>query len=116
MPAYFLNSSGTMMYPIHPPEEVKFLDVKVEPWADGLRVKVLIQLTPFLKPPNLEVRVENNQGEQVARVDIIETNTSRLVFTIHLRGQQAGGQYTLFSRLYYPELESEDTNQLVFQV
>jgi hypothetical protein len=112
------------MYPIRPPEgalppeKVRFLDVKVEPWPDGQRVKVLMQLTPFLKPPNIEVRVENSQGEQVARVDIIETNTSKLVFTIHLRDQEIGPfrQYTLVSRLYYPDLESSDTNQLVFQV
>jgi len=112
------------MYPIRPPEgalppeKVRFLDVKVEPWPDGRRVKVLMQLTPFLKPPNLEIRVENGQDEPVARVDIIETNTSKLVFTIHLRGQETGPfrQYALVSRLYYPDLESGDTNQLVFQV
>ena len=110
------------MYPNHlsegalPPEQVRLLDVKVEPWPDGLRIKVLIQLTPFLKPPNLEVWVENIQGEQVARVDIIETNTSKLIFTMHLKGQQHGGQYTLFSKVYYPDLESCDSNRLVFQL
>jgi hypothetical protein len=109
------------MYPTHPPEgalppeQVRFKDVKVEPWPDGLRVKVLITLTPFQKPPNLEVRVENEQGDPVSRVDIIETNTARLVFTIHLKGQQPGGRYNLYSRLYYPDSEAGDTNQLAFQ-
>ncbi len=88
--------------------------MKVEPWPDGLKVKVLITLTPFQKPPNLEVRVENALNEPVARVDIIETNTARLVFTIHLKGQQPGGHYTLHSRLYYQDLEGGDSHQLVF--
>jgi hypothetical protein len=110
------------MYPIHspagalPPDQVRFLDVKVEPWPDGLRVKVLIELTPFLKPPSLEVKIENSQSDQVARVDIIETNLAKLVFTMHLKGQPAGGEYTLLSRLYYPDVESSDSNQLDFKV
>jgi len=110
------------MIPIHPPagalppDQVRIKDVKVEPWPDGLRVKVLIELTPFLQPPNLEVWVENSQGEQVARIDIIETNLSKLVFTMHLKGQPAGGEYTLFSRLYFTDVESSDSLQLVFKV
>jgi len=97
-----------------PPDQVRFLDVKVEPWPDGPRVKVLIELTPFLNPPNLEVRVENSHNEVVAHVDIIETNTAKMVFTVHLKGQPAGGQFTLHSRLYYPDMDGGDSHTLVF--
>ncbi len=76
-----------------------------------------MQLTPFLKPPNLEVKVENDQSDLIARVDIIETNTSKLVFTVHLRIREGEPprQYTLVSRLYYPDLEGSDTHRLFFQ-
>ncbi len=99
-----------------PPEKVRFLDVHVEPWPDGRRVRVHVEITRFDKPPTLEVIAENSKGETVAQVNIIETNAARLVFTIHLKDPEYQGEYVLKSRLYYPDLENVDHHRLIFQV
>jgi len=99
-----------------PPEKVRFLDIHVEPWPDGRRFRVHIETTRFEKSPNLEVIAENPLGEEVAHVNIIETNVAKLVFTIHIRGPEIKGEYLLKSRLYYPDLENVDNHKLTFQI
>jgi hypothetical protein len=98
------------------PEQVRFLDVKVEPWPDGKRVRVHISLTPFKQRPNLEVTIENESGEEIASTTIIESMMPRLVFTMHLRTDNLAGAFILQSRLVYPDLGTVDQASITFKV
>ena len=86
-----------------PPVDVRLNDVLVEPSPDGRRIRVHVTITPFLQPPNLEASVHDAEGTEIASASIIEPAHSKLVFTLHLRTTRFLGQYTLITRLYYPD-------------
>ena len=97
------------------PAEVRFLDVRIEPWEDRKRFKVLIHLTPFQEFPNLEVSLFNAQAEEIAHTSVIENSEEKLVFTMHLRGNPTPGQpYSLQVTLSYPDLPKVDQTQVSF--
>ncbi len=91
-----------------PPAEVRLLELRAEPWPDGRRIRAHAQITPFQQRPNLDLRIENAQGEEVASATLIELITPKLVITLHIRAAQAAGRYTLHGRLYYPDLDPVD--------
>ncbi len=78
-----------------PPQQVRFLDLHVEPWPDGRRVRVHVTLTPFQQNPNLEAVISDADGHEVARASIIENADDRFVFTMHIRAASVGGAYNL---------------------
>jgi hypothetical protein len=96
-----------------PPMEVRILDLRAELWEDGRRVQVYLEITPFQKRPHGEVSITNALGDELAFISIVEALTRKLEFTMHLRGAQLTGPFTLNARLYYyPEEETaeEETN------
>ena len=99
-----------------PPEKVRFVDVHVEPWPDGKRVRVHASLTPFKQRPNIEAAIETEAGEEIASVSIIESMTPRLVFTMHLRLPEAAARYILKARLFYPEQDPVDQVSVPFEI
>lgn len=90
-----------------PPEQVRILDLQAEPYPDGQRVHVNLEITPFEKRPHLEVSLNDAQGNEVGSVGIVEPMSWRLEFTMHIRGDPNAGLYTLLVRLYYPEMDLE---------
>ncbi|NMB67775.1 MAG: hypothetical protein GYA20_03320 [Chloroflexi bacterium] len=97
-----------------PPEEVRFLDVHVEPWPDGRRVRVHIRLTPFQQPPNLEMAIIDPQGREVSHVSIIENIDFQFVLTMHLRDSDPQPEYHLEVELSYPEKGTVAQNSCMF--
>lgn len=98
-----------------PPAEVRLTGVQVEPWPDGRRVRVLLQLTPFQQNPNIETWIADPGGVEVARSRIIENAEIRLVFTLHIRASYVSGQYNLHVQLSYPDLGVVDQRILSFE-
>jgi hypothetical protein len=88
-----------------PPEEVRIRQFRAEPWPDNRRVRVTLEITPFQKRPDAEVKITNPQGEAAASLTIIETIDHRMEFTMHLRGQELSGEYTAAASVYYNEEE-----------
>ncbi len=84
-----------------PPQEVRLKGLRIEPWADGRRVRVLVEITPFQKRPNLEVVIRSASEEQVAQVSVIEIFSRKLEFNMHLQQDKPGGEYTVRAVLYY---------------
>lgn len=84
-----------------PPEEVRIKALRGEPYPDGKRVRVFVELKPFQKRPSLEVTVFDAIGKQVAQARVIEMMTRKLEMTLHLRESQPGYAYTLHASLYY---------------
>jgi len=89
-----------------PPNEVRIRRLAADPYPDGRRVRVTLELTPFLKRPNGEITVFNASGGEVASLSIIETIDPKMEMTIHLRGQETHGDYRVEARVFYLE-ESE---------
>ena len=95
-----------------PPQDVRIQELRVEPWADGRRVRVHLLLTPFQKRPSLEVVIHNSTEDPVAQVSIIETMTRKLEFIMHLREEEPAGAYTARAVLYYEPAVDEKTVEL----
>ena len=71
------------------PEEVRLREVQVMPLLDGNRVKVFVELTPFIKRPNLEITITTASGKEVAHASILETMLRKVELIMHLRGIRA---------------------------
>ena len=91
-----------------PPDEVRIRQFYAEPWPDGRRVRVFLELTPFQKHPNGEISVIDTQGEEVANLSIIETIDPKMEFTIHLRMPTPHGRYQVSAKVFYPDLEKDE--------
>ncbi len=98
-----------------PPAEVRFTELRVEPWPDGRRIRVHVSLTPFQKNPNLEAAITDANGREVSRASIIETADVRFVFTMHIRSEDVGGVYTLSANLNYEETGQVDARSFNFE-
>lgn len=94
--------------PPRPPEEVRLRQLQAEPWPDGQRVKVNLELTPFQKRPSAAVLLSDPQGEVAAQVSILETISQKMAFTLHLPLDSSVGEYTLVVTIYYQELPSQE--------
>jgi len=93
-----------------PPEEVRLREMQVTPQQNGRQVKILLELTPFMKRPNVEVTITATSGKEAAHASILEAMMPKMEFTMHLRTLEPGGEYTLESIVYYQRLpEPSDT-------
>jgi len=98
------------------PEETHITTLSAEPWPDGYRLRVNIEITPFQKRPYIEVTLNDADGEEVASTNIVEPLSWKLEFTMHIRGD-LNNPYTLNARLYYPEGgPSDQPRQFTFDV
>ncbi len=99
-----------------PPREVRIQSLRVEPWPeDPRRVRVHLDITPFLQRPNIEVSITSESGAEAASIAIIESIESRMVFTMHIRGEPINGKYTLSASLFYEETGTVDQQRVVFE-
>jgi hypothetical protein len=87
-----------------PPEEVRLQEMQAEPLLDGSRVKVFLELTPFIKRPNVEITITNASGKEVAHTSILEVMQRKIELTMHLRKPEPGSEYTIDSTIYYQSL------------
>jgi hypothetical protein len=89
-----------------PPEEVRLRDLRAEPWPNGRRVKVSLEIEPFQKRPSADLVIRNAAGEEVASANILETISRKLEINLHLREANPSGEYTLAVVLYYQKLDA----------
>jgi hypothetical protein len=101
-----------------PPEEMRILELKAEPVQDSgpARLRVYIDVTAFQQRPYLEVTLCDVQGEEIASASIIEPMSRKNVFTMHIRGSQLTGEFSLSARLFYPEKPDSDTRKINFEI
>jgi hypothetical protein len=84
------------------PEETRITSLTAEPYPDGERVRVDIEMTPFQTRPFLEVALTDANGAEVATASIVEPMSWKLEFTMHLRGANAN-PFKLEAKLFYPD-------------
>ena len=97
----FLNDPNVVRLP---PEEVRLIKVQVIPQPDGRQVKIHLELTSFMKRPNIDVTITSDAGKEVGHITILETMMNRLEFTVHLRQVEPGEKLRLNTSLYYQKL------------
>lgn len=91
-----------------PPDEVRIREFTATPYPDGRRVKVYLEITPFQKRPSGEITITNPAGEILAIANIIETMTSKLELTMHLRGAAGAEHLQATADLFYQETPAEE--------
>ena len=97
------------------PEETRITSLSAQPYPDGRRVRVNLEVTPFLQRPYIEVTLNDASGDEVASASLIEPMSWKLEFTMHIRGG-LNNPYTLQARLYYPEGPSNEPLVYSFDV
>jgi hypothetical protein len=85
------------------PEETKILSLTAEPYKDGRRVRVNVEISPFEKRPHLEFILTDSENKEVSSASFVEPMAWKLEFTLHLRTEPAEGPLELAARLYYPD-------------
>jgi hypothetical protein len=97
------------------PEETHITSLSAQPYADGYRLHVNIEITPFQKRPHIEVTLTDCDGAEVASSSIVEPLGWKLEFTMHIRGELKN-PYTLDAKLYYPDGPSDEPKTFTFDV
>ncbi len=100
-----------------PRADIKIERFEAQPYPDGWRVKVTLDVTPFQERPNLEIRLK--LGERlVTELSVVETMHRHMEFTMHIRGLQASaGQYVAEADLYYEDrARPQDTRRFPFSI
>ena len=86
-----------------------------EPYPDGYRLLVTIEMTPFQKRPHLEVVLNDANKDEVASTTIVEPLGWKLAFTMHIRGE-LNNPYTLEATLFYPDGPTTESESFTFDV
>jgi hypothetical protein len=97
------------------PEETRITSLSAEPYPDGYRLHVNIEMTPFQKRPHLEVTLKDGAGDEVASASVVEPLTWKIEFTMHIRGELLN-PYTLEAKLFYPDGPSAEPQTFTFDV
>lgn len=102
----FLSDSAEIPLPR---SEVRILDIKANPYPDGRRVRIALELTPFLEKPSGDIVVMDKDGNRIAAASFIETMIPKLEITLHLRHDIRGaGECTVFANIFYAEEITDD--------
>jgi hypothetical protein len=97
------------------PEETRITSLVAEPYPDGYRLRVNIEITPFQKRPYIEVTLNDAEGEEVASSSIVEPLSWKLELTLHIRGELKN-PYTLEAKLFYPDGPTAEPQTISFDV
>ena len=97
------------------PEETRITSLTAEPYPDGYRLRVNIEMTPFQQRPHLEVVLNDANREEVASSTIVEPLGWKIEFTMHIRGD-LHNPYTLEARLFYPDGPTAEPRTFTFDV
>jgi hypothetical protein len=97
------------------PEETHITSINAEPYPDGYRARVNIEITPFQKRPHIDVALLDAHGDEIASTTIVEPLTWKMEFTMHIRGE-LNNPYTLEAKLFYPEGPAAEPVRHTFDV
>ena len=99
------------------PESTRILALHADPYPDGKRLKVALELTPFEKRPDIEIVLTDPEGNEASTASVVEPVGWKLELTLHNRqAAPTGGEYHLTARLSYPDLGSIDQRQVVVRL
>jgi hypothetical protein len=101
-----------------PPEEMRLLDLSVEPSDDKQRLRVKVEVTPFQlnQRPHFDFILRDAHGDDVTEASVIEPINRKFEFTLHFRRAETKGKYRLHARAFYPDTPHEHTRELEFEI
>ena len=112
-----------------PPEATRLLDLRADLYPDGRRLRVNLELTPFLKRPEIELILTDPSGQICATATIIEPMGWKLDLTLHIRALSKAtkgsaveglnpelGTYSLTTILTYPDLGEVDRRAIPIEI
>jgi hypothetical protein len=101
-----------------PPAETRLLEVRAEPYPDGKRLRVILDMTPFQDNPYISLSLSDPSGKIAAEASIIEPATWKLEPTLHIRkpSEVTGGLYKLMVSLSYPSLGEVDHRDITIEI
>lgn len=97
------------------PAETRITSLNAEPYPDGYRLRVNIEMTPFQQRPHLEVSLKDADGEEVASSSIVEPLSWKIEFTMHVRGE-LNNPYRLEAALFYPDGPAAEPKTFTFDI
>jgi hypothetical protein len=97
------------------PEETRITSLTAQPYPDGYRLRVNIEMTPFQQRPHLEVVLSDANQDEVASSSIVEPLSWKLEFTMHIRGE-LHNPYTLEAKLFYPDGPADEPKTFQFDI
>jgi hypothetical protein len=100
------------------PADTRLLNLRAEPYSDGKRLKVGLDLTPFQQKPYLDLALTNSSGELVATTSIVEPVNWNLELNLHIRKTSisSNGVYKLTVVISYPDLGEVDRRDLTIAI
>ena len=102
---------------LFPPEETRIVNLDAKPYDDGRRIRIHLEITPFLKPPFIEFNLIDADGNDAGTASIIEPPRWKHELTMHIKySDQTTGEFQLIARLFYPEIEDQDKRVITFNL
>jgi len=102
--------------PPRSPEQTRLREVQVEPYPDGSRLRLHVQLTPFERRPDVDITVFNEEGEEIASTIVVQAFLPVLSLTMHLPPGAGSRECSARLLLRYPELETVDERRVRFSM
>lgn len=94
-----------------PPDEVRIRKASVEPFSEGKRVRVQLELDPSQRKPSVDLAITDPLEREVASVSIIESITRNIELVMHIPSGHPSGTYQLQATLYYFREQQETEKQ-----
>ncbi len=98
-----------------PPADVHCTSLRAEPLGDGRRIRVYIDLTPFLQPPDIFVTLSDLAGAEISQAHLIGVINQRLTIILHLPNP-GDGRYTLTAAVNYPAQDISNEYSIAFEL
>jgi hypothetical protein len=99
-----------------PPEKIRFEKTHIEPYQGTNRIKLQIEITPFLEKPNIEIEIFSKDGNLISSMSIVEIIEHKFELTLHLRDENPKGEYLLKTNIYYSDLSHYEIKEEEEQV
>jgi hypothetical protein len=100
------------------PADTRLLNMHAESYANGKRVKVILDITPFQQKPYLDLSLTDSLGKVLAATSVVEPISWNLELNLHIRNSSIphSGMCKLSAILSYPELGEVDRRDLNFEI
>ncbi len=87
-----------------PPQQVKFLELKAEPQANPLKVRVFAKKPPSKEFPTIELAILDAQDNLVTEATLITVFQEDFVITMHIPEQAAeNGPFVLHAKIIFED-------------
>jgi hypothetical protein len=88
----------------------------VEPYDDRRRVKVHIHFAYIEEALDFDLTIRDEDGDSVSNCSVVNVETESMELTMHLRGENPAGLYTLNISFQVQDGTLSDQHQVTFRI